>query len=137
MKRAILLLMALALSLAAGAVEAQGDKPPPIKEIMGKLNKPTGLYYSIGAELKSDAPDWAEIQPQSKEVAQLAAALGKNKPPKGDEKDWAKLTKDYAANAAALQKAIAAKDKTAAKAAFDKMGGKLCMTCHEAHKKDE
>jgi cytochrome c556 len=134
MKHALVLVTALVLCWTAGAVVAQGDKSPDIKEIMGQLNKPTGLYYNIGAELKSDTPDWAEIQPQAKEVAKLAAALGKNKPPKGDVAAWEKRTKEYAANAAALQKAIAAKDKPAAKAAFDKMGGNLCMTCHKAHK---
>ena len=69
----------------------------------------------------SDAPDWKEIQPQAKEVAKLAAMLGKHKPPKGDEASWAKLTKEFATNAAALDKAIAAKDQTAAKAVYAKM----------------
>jgi hypothetical protein len=101
------------------------------------MNKPsTGLLSNIGAELRSDSPDWKEIQPQAKEVAKLTAMLGKGKPPKGDATSWAKLTKDFAANAAALDKAIAAKDQTAAKAAYAKMSGKTCETCHEAHRKD-
>jgi hypothetical protein len=137
MKRAIGLLTALVLCLASAAVDGQGTKAADIKEIMGTLNKPTGLYYNIGGELRSDTPNWAEIAPQAKEVAMLAAALGKKKPPMGDEKSWAKLTMDYAANAAALEKAIAAKDQAKAKAAFDKMGGDTCKTCHKAHKKEE
>lgn len=137
MKRASGWLMALVLCLVAGGVEGQGTKAPEIKEIMGKLNKPTGLYYNIGSELKSDTPNWAEIGPQAREVAMLAAALGKNKPPMGDEKNWMKLTTDYAANATALEKAIAAKDQAKAKAAFDKMGGDTCKTCHKAHKKED
>ena len=44
MKRATVLLTALALSLAAAAAEAHGDKPPAVKDIMGKLNKPTAAF---------------------------------------------------------------------------------------------
>ena len=137
MKRALLLGTALALCLAAGAAEAQDEKPSPIKEIMVKLNKPsTGLLSNIHAELRSDTPAWAEIQPQAKEVAKLTATLGKYKPPKGDEASWAKLTKDFAANAAALDKAIAAQDQATAKAVFAKMGEQACNACHKAHRKE-
>src|SRR2546430_2411326 len=107
MKRATVLLAALALSLAAASVEAQGDKTPEVKDIMGKLNKPTELYFSIGKELRESDPMWAVVQPQAKEWAKLAAALGKSAPPKGDKASWETLTKAYAANAAALEKAAA------------------------------
>jgi hypothetical protein len=136
MKCAMMLLAAFLLGCAAKGVVAQGDKTPDIKEIMGTLNKPTGLYYSLGSDLKDDMPDWDEMQPKAKKIAKLAAALGKDKPPKGDEKSWAKMTKEYAANAAALEKAVAAKDKATAKVAFDKMGGATCMNCHKAHRPD-
>lgn len=137
MKRALVWVTALALCLVAGGVRGQDEKPSEIKTIMVKLNKPsTGLYSNIGAELRSDTPDWAEIQPQAKEEAKLTAALGKLKPPKGDAASWAKLTKEYAANAAALDKAIAAKDQPAAKAAFAKLGEKACDACHKAHRKE-
>src|SRR5438552_1970398 len=136
MKRVTVLLTALALSLAAASVEAQGDKTPEVKDIMGKLNKPTGLYFSIGKELRESDPMWAELQPQAKEVAKLTAALSKNAPPKGEKASWETLTKAYAANAAALEKAVAAKDQAAAKAAYAKMGGDACNTCHKAHKND-
>jgi len=134
MKRATVLLTALALSLAAASAEAQGDKPPAVKDIMGKLNKPTGLYFNIGKELRESDPMWAEVQRDAKEVARLAAVLGKNAPPKGDKESWDKLTKEYAANAAALEKATAAKDQAAARAAYAKMGGEACNTCHKAHR---
>jgi hypothetical protein len=136
MKRATVLLTALALSLAAASAEAQGDKVPPVKEIMGKLNKPTGLYFNIGKELRENDPMWADVQKDAKEVAKLAAVLGKNAPPRGDKESWAKLTKDYAANAVTLEKAAAAKDQAAARAAYAKMGGETCNTCHKAHKKE-
>jgi cytochrome c556 len=137
MKRAFVVAASLMVCWLAAAVNARDDKPSEIKEIMVKINKPsTGLLSNIGAELRSDSPDWKEIQPQAKEVAKLTAMLGKDKPPKGDAASWTKLTKDFAANAAALDKAIAAKDQAAAKAAYAKMSGKTCDTCHEAHRQE-
>ena len=35
----------------------------------------------------------------------MAAALGKNAPPKGESESWAKLTQEYADNARALEAA--------------------------------
>jgi cytochrome c556 len=139
MKRATVLLTALALSFAAASAEAQGDKVPAVKDIMMKVNKPTGLYFNIGKELREKDPMWPEVQQDAKEVARLAALLGKNAPPKGDKESWEKLTKEYAANAAALEKAVAAKDQAAAKAAWAKMGGDggaACNACHKAHRSE-
>jgi cytochrome c556 len=136
MKRALVWITALSLSLAAGAAAAKDEKPSEIKEIMTKINKPsTGLAANIASELRSDSPDWKEIQPQAKEMVKLTAQLGKYKPPMGDEASWAKLTKEFAANTVALEKAIAAKDQPAAKAAFEK-GEKACSACHKAHRKE-
>jgi hypothetical protein len=135
MKRVTVVLTALTMSFAAG-VEAKDDKPTEIQAIMGKLNKPTGLFYSIGKELREGDPMWADIQPAAKEVAKEAAKLGKLTPPKGDKDSWAKLTKEYADNAAALEKAVTAKNQAAAKAAFAKMDEPNCKKCHEAHRKE-
>ena len=77
------------------------------------------------------------MQPQAKELAKLAAALGKNPPPKGEKDSWEKLTKEYATNAAALEKAVAAKDQTAAMNVIKKMGGDACNNCHTAHRKKD
>jgi hypothetical protein len=134
MKRFTVLLTALTLSFAAAA-EAKDDKPSEIQELMGKLNKPTGLFYAIGKELREGDPMWADIQPAAKEVAKEAARLGKLTPPKGDKDSWAKLTKEYADNAAALEKAVAGKNQAAAKAAFAKIDEPNCKKCHDAHRK--
>jgi cytochrome c556 len=126
-------LVACALSW-SHPMSAQGEKTPEIKEIMAKLNKPTGIYFSIVRELKSDEPDWDEVKSQARTLDQLAAHLPRNLPPKGDRASWTMLAKDYAANAHQVQAAVQKMDRTAAMAALDKMGGKTCMTCHKTHR---
>ena len=137
MKRILLGVLALAVCWVADIAAARDEKPSEIKQIMVKMNKPsTGLYANIGGELRLDSPDWKEIGPQAKEMVKLTAALEKLKPPKGEGASWTKLTKEYAVNAAALQKAIAAMDQPAAKTAWSKMGEKACSACHKAHRKE-
>jgi hypothetical protein len=121
-------------ALIAGVALAQ-EKVPAIKEIMARLNKPGGLYPTLSKELKTDDLDWAEVQQQAKTFAKMAAALGKNVPPKGDADSWAKLTQDYATNARALEAAADKKDRPAADAARLRLGGDACKTCHKAHMK--
>ncbi len=126
--------------LAGGAwmtrpASGQGDKAPTVKEIMGRLNKQGGLYFALGKSLKADAPAWAEIKSQTKEIAQLGACLGKNAPPKGEKDSWETLTKAYADNAQALAQAAERMDKDAAQAAYNKLGGTACAACHKAHRK--
>jgi len=133
-RAAIAPLVLFSLVLLLPLVPAQGDKPPEVKEIMGKVNKPTGLYFNVAKELKESDPMWDDIKADAKEIARLGAVLGKNDPPKGDKDSWQKLTKAYADNTKALEAAVAKMDKEAAKAASDKIG-KSCEVCHKAHKK--
>ncbi|MBY0522560.1 MAG: cytochrome c [Gemmataceae bacterium] len=128
------LLLPLILVLAAG-VGAQ-DKPPTIKQIMGKVNKgPNSLCPTIGKALRADEPQWDDIQKETKELAALAAVLGKNSPPKGEQASWDDLAKVYASNAKALDDAAQKKDKTAAQAAFQRLADmKNCNACHNAHR---
>lgn len=112
------------------------DKVPPIKEIMGKLNKPSGLRPNLGQDLMADELDWPEIQKQTKEFAQLAAALGKNTPPVGDKGSWDRLTAAYAADAAAMDAAAQKMDKKATQTVHARLSANgLCKTCHDAHQK--
>jgi hypothetical protein len=127
-------LAAVLAALLAGVALAQ-EKVPAIKEIMARLNKPGGLYPTISKELKADDPDWGEVQQQAKTFVMMAAALGKNGPPKGEPESWAKLTQEYADNARALEAAAAKKDRPAADAARARLGGDACKTCHKAHMK--
>lgn len=125
-------LVAVAAAM-VGTALAQ-DKGPTIKEIMAKLNKPGGIYPTMAKELKADDTDWDDVQQQAKTFAKMAAALGKNAPPKGEKKSWDDLAKSYAENARALEAAAAKKDKKAVLAAHGKLGGGACDTCHKAHR---
>jgi hypothetical protein len=107
---------------------------PPVKEIMARLNKPTGAYFALGKELKANDTDWDEVNDQAKLILRYAGYLTKNAPPKGDRESWTRLTKSYADNAKALRQAAAREDKKAALAAFERMGGKTCDACHELHR---
>ena len=131
--RAVLRLGA-AILFVAGAANADG---PTVKEIMGKANKPTGIYFNLGLDLKDDNPSWPDIQQEAKDLAKLAAALRQATLPRGDKESWDNLTKAYAGNAKALEQATAKMDQKAAQAAHAKMGGDACMTCHKAHRPPE
>lgn len=130
------LFAALTAALLTGRTDAQGEKPPTIKEIMGKLNKgPNSLTPTLGKDLRSDPLDWDHIQKEAQSFASLASSLQKNKPPKGDSASWDKLAKAYAANAQALADAAGKKDKAAAQAAISRLADmKGCSACHGAHR---
>src|SRR5260370_10984637 len=118
----ILILLAI-VALATTPVGAS-SKSLTVKEIMGKLNKGTNcIMQTLRKELKSDEPNWDEVQQQASKCAELAEALGKNNPPVGEKKSWEKLTKAYVEHAKALEEASKIKDKTAAKAAHAKLAG--------------
>jgi cytochrome c556 len=137
MKHTVGLGLMLAACLLALPAAGQGDKVPEIKEIMKKLNSPTGIYSGLGKELKADDTDWGEVKAGAKTIARLAALVGKNDPPKGEKDSWTKLTKEYADNAKAFQQAAAKEDKKAALAAYEKIAGTKganCTACHNAHR---
>jgi cytochrome c556 len=113
---------------------AQDAKTPTIKDVMGKLTKgQNSLTTTIAKGLNADEPTWDDIKKQSKEFCTFSEALGKNKPPKGDDKSWTKLTDAYNESAKALAEAADKMDKKAAMAAIKKLQGS-CMNCHRAHK---
>ncbi len=132
MKRLACVVAGLALLAVGVAVAAD----PTIKEIMTKAHKGSkSLLGDLRAELKQDEPDWATVQKDSKELVELGTSLGKNKPPKGEQESWDRLTSAYLANAKALDAAAGQMDKGAAQTALGKIGGS-CKACHQAHKGD-
>jgi cytochrome c556 len=95
---------------------------------------PQALSRLLDAELKQGPPRWETIQAQTKEYADLAAALGKSgQPRKGAPESWAKLTASYAELAAALNQAAQSKDTAAAREAHGTLS-KSCMECHREHR---
>jgi cytochrome c556 len=122
---------AAGLVLLAGlAVAAE----PTIKEIMTKAHKGSNsLLANMRAELRADEPDWDEVQKDSKELVKLGTSLGKNKPPKGEQASWERLTSAYLNTAKSLESAAESKNKSAAQAALGKLT-KSCKECHTAHR---
>jgi hypothetical protein len=126
---AALLLVGLSLPLAA-----EPDKAPDIKQIMQRANKPTGIYFNLKKDLEDEEPMWADMREEARELAQLAASLGKQTPPKGDRASWMKLTRAYADDARGLYQAIGRKDRRVARSAIARLGGDTCTRCHKAHR---
>ena len=120
----------LAVCVAAGAGE---DKTPSIKEIMKAVAaKETGLCGKCAAAGKAEK--WEDAQKFSKQLAACVSSLPKNACPKGDADSWAKLSKEFAEQAAAVSKAAEAKDAKEFAAAMKAFTGS-CKACHDAHKK--
>jgi hypothetical protein len=126
---AIAVLIAYGTAATAGQ-DKKDEKIPDISEIMLKGHKGTDAYI---ARIKTAAKDgkWEEAEKYAKTLAFFGENLGKNKPPKGDEKSWETLTKAYAETTKLVYKGTMDKD---VKAVNKGLGGIVCGTCHKAHK---
>ena len=126
-------LTVLALAVAALPRSARGDdkdKIPEIADIMEAHSK-TGARAKVAAAVK--AKKWEDAAEPMKEWLKLAEALGKNKPPKGTEVSWKKLTGTYEKTVKTLATAVEKKNAQSANGALGKIGG-MCGTCHKAHR---
>jgi hypothetical protein len=120
----------IAMMATYGAANTAEDKVPDISAIMTKSFKgKDSLSMSVGADAKGEM--WEDAQKLAKEWSNLGAALGKNKPPKGESKSWDELTKKFADNTKAIYDAA---DKKDAKAINKALKSFDCKTCHSAHK---
>jgi cytochrome c556 len=127
--------VAIGLTLLALAIPvgAQGEKLT-VKEIMGQINKgPTALFPTVRKNLSADAPDWASLQKQSKEIATLVEWMAKKEPPRGEKASWSKHTKDYLAETKALADAAQKKDKDGMIGVHARIT-KACSACHKEHR---
>jgi mono/diheme cytochrome c family protein len=132
MKRLVCLVSTLAV--VALAVGAGSEDTPTIKDVMDKLHKGANAPLAkLKTALKSDSPDWKNVQDLTKDFVNFGAALAKNEPPRGEKADFDKLANAYLSNAKALDEAAKAEDKAKAKAALDRITAS-CKTCHAAHK---
>ena len=126
------LLMASMVSGPAGA--SSDDETLTIKKVMDKLHKSkTGPLNTLKAALKSDSPDWTEIQKQAKLIATLGAMLPKNDPPRGEKASYEKLARAYASAGKALESAAEKESLKGSRDALKKITSS-CMPCHTAHK---
>ncbi len=135
MKRATWMVAALlGLVFVLGAVHAQGNKIPDVKEIMKRLNKGNdALMPVVRNELQQASPNWTEIQKHTKEYNDMTGALAKNSPPMGSKDSWAQFTRGYASITQEMDNAAQRKDAKAALAAHAKLKT-TCMSCHKAHR---
>jgi cytochrome c556 len=125
---------ALVLSMGSPATSAaqKDQKLPDIKTIMQEGHKGTDAFIAkIGKEAK--AGKWDEAGEHAKALAVFGTALGKNKPPKGNEASWKKLTEQYQANTQEVLAATGKKDAAATEKALKAITGS-CGACHKAHK---
>jgi hypothetical protein len=110
------------------------DPVPEIGDIMKKLNnKKAGIHGKLKDLVKEKDPKWEDIAKKSKEYKTLIDALGKNKPPQGDQASWDKLTKAYAESGAKFVTAAEKKDKEAAFKALTTID-QSCAACHKEHR---
>ena len=119
-----------ALALAASGVSAKTADDWETADIMKKVNGKKGSIPKAAAAVKEGKWDVA-----AKETENLKHAkdIIKNKPNKGDQEVWEKLTKAYAENVGAMVLAIEKKDKDGFEKTVKAVTGS-CKTCHDGHK---
>jgi len=120
----------VAVVLVVGTALAE-EKTPTIKQVMKTVAGKQGLCAQCAAAGKG--MKWEDAQKLAKSLTACCANLPKNKCPKGDAASWEKLSKQYAEQAAAVQKAADDKDAQAFTAAL-KTFTSSCGACHKAHK---
>lgn len=122
----------VALLASLASVQAGEEKTPTTKEIMKKLADKEAGIVAKAAKLGKDEK-WDDAAKLSKDIKEYGAALGKNKPKKGDTDSWEKLTKKYADTTAEIATAVGKKDAKALETSVKAFSG-MCKSCHEVHK---
>jgi hypothetical protein len=125
-------LMAAVLSFgsASRADDKKDEKLPTISEIMKKGHKETDGYIDLIKAASKDGK-WEDANKYAKTLAFFGESLGKNKPPRGEDDSWEKLTKKYAENTKLVLKGT--EDKDAAEVTKG-LSGIKCGECHSVHK---
>jgi cytochrome c556 len=120
--------------VAATAGPSSDTETPTIKKVMQTLHKgKTSPLNTVKAALKSDSPDWSQLQKEAKLFATFGAALPKNDPPQGDKASYEKLAKAYASAAEALESSAKKEDLKGVRDAFKKISNS-CAVCHKDHR---
>lgn len=131
-KLAQLMVLAAGVALCFGGVSAQDkDKIPSVHDIMeeGHSGKKS-LLNQINNAVKEEA--WDKAAKPAEKFKFFGESLGKNKPEKGSQESWKKLTDSYKKTSAEINEAVKKKDKAGAEKALGVMG-KSCKACHDLH----
>ncbi len=114
----------IVLALMTGGMATVKAEDLAIKDVMKKAHQPPEkgkptLLAKVSTGKASDD--------EKKMLVELYEALGKNKPPKGDEDEWKKRTD-------ALVKAAKAAEEGAKDAGKQLGKASNCLACHKAHR---
>lgn len=105
-----------------------------MKKLYGKQKDGSpGTHKAMVTELDGASPNWETLAKHGKTFQDMAEALAKTKPEKGEAKSWDKLTKEHIDQVKAVNAAVGKKDKEAAKAGLSKIKDN-CEHCHEHHR---
>ena len=118
----------------AGAILAEPRPADPmgIEDIMKKGHAgKKSLLNVVKAGVKEEK--WDSLTDTAKSLKSFGEDLGKNKPEKGDDASWKKLSAEYATNMTGIAAGIEKKDAKATNDALATMG-KSCKACHDQHK---
>jgi hypothetical protein len=114
--------------------KAKAGTRTSLHDIMTRIGRgPRSLTPTIERAIREDEPAWDNIRPKTKEYVELVALVATYDPPRGSKQSWAKHAASFADAAAALDRAVEAKDKKAALAAHD-FASNSCMSCHLEHR---
>jgi hypothetical protein len=120
----------IALVGSYGVATSADEKVPEISTVMQKSFGKDGFKSQITAAVKGEK--WEDANKLAKEWNDTyGAAIGKNKPPKGEAKSWEELCKKFSENTKAI---VEGTDKKDAKAVTKAIGAFNCGACHKAHK---
>ena len=118
----------------AGAILAEprlAEATSTVEEIMKKGHGKKGLLNQVKAG--AAAEKWEDLVKPAAELRKYGEDLGKNKPEKGEDASWMKLTAGYKTMMLAIADGVEKKDKAATSEALTKMN-KSCKACHDQHK---
>jgi hypothetical protein len=117
--------MVASYGMALSANTADAD----ISEVMKKSFGKDGFKTTITKAVKGEK--WEDAAKSAKEWNELAAALGKNKAPRGEVKSWEKLCDGFVE---ATKGVLTGAEKKDAKAVTKAMNAINCKMCHDTHK---
>jgi hypothetical protein len=118
------------VAMSANADKVNVNADADISDVMKKSFKDKDAYNkTIPAAVKGEK--WEDAAKLAKEWNELAMALAKNKPPKGEAKSWEKLCGGFVDNTKTILEGAEKKD---AKVVTKAIGSFNCMACHKNHK---
>ncbi len=100
------------------------------KHVMDKVHVgKQSLLSVVNNDLRLAEPDWKSDEKNLTEIIRLMSMLTRQKPPRGSQKDWDKLLRDYVDGAKAARQNVKEHKLQPGRAALEK----VILTCEECH----